>query len=67
MESEIKEVIRIVDKSDLNSLFAYEEIFATFLYLNHFSFTNRYKRLERTDFNLVTTFTAWVGRINLPE
>jgi hypothetical protein len=38
MESEIKELMRIIDKSDLNSLFAYEEIFATFLYLNRFSF-----------------------------
>jgi len=38
MEEEIKEVMRIVNKSDLNSLFAYEEIFATFLYFKHFSF-----------------------------
>lgn len=38
MEAEIREVMRIIDKSDLNSLFAYEEVFATFLYYNHFSF-----------------------------
>lgn len=40
MESELDEAMRIIDGSDLNSLFAYEEIFATFLYFNHFSFSS---------------------------